>query len=749
MSTKIILKKSSVPGKTPLSGNLEYGELAINYADGKLHYKNSLNTISAFIDETSVDSAITAAIAAQDLVDSANVISIFNTAFSGKTTTDLAEGNNKYYTTTRFDSDFGNNTTSDLTEGTNLYYTTARFDSDLTTKTTTDLAEGTNLYYTTARFDTRLGTKTTDNLSEGSTNLYYTNARVETFVDSAYLAVKLPTYVTLTGTQTLTNKTLTDFTLDSTPVYGHQYGSVAINNDTFLGDSTQSVMAFFSSDSSRNSILAIGKENQASHVIGTIGTNASNELVVGLDGTNAGFRIRNNVGQNPINLASGANDLLVVTSGGVVQVKNSTEATTKTTAALVVTGGLGVDKTIRSQDLVVVNNITVGTNGTGKLIGGVTGTVSSIANHTTTNLAEGTNLYYTTARFDTRFSSKTTSNLAEGTNKYYTTNRADSDARYSISATTSGDGSLTYNPVTGVIAYQGPSQAQYMSHLAAGTGVSLDSATGVISIGQPVGTGDSVNFAGGAFTGNLTVYGDLNVVGTQTTSSFADYRVTNSLMKLADSNSNDLVDIGIVGRYSDDGGTTIRRAGFFRDATNGEWYTFDNLIQDGLDSSTPDQTIDRGHASFQKGTWNFGYLRGSYLGFDSDFRVFSTNYQPKTTSFTAVSAGRYAINTSGGSFTVTLPANPSTGDYIKLIDIGNWSVNNLTVARNGSTIEGYADDFQLDIGQNVIEFIYINTTWQVYASIGQRGPQGPAGQNADSADFATNNFSIAMAIALG
>jgi hypothetical protein len=59
-----------------------------------------------------------------------------------------------------FDSDFGTKSTSDLTEGSNLYYTTARADSDfdvrLATKTTTDLTEGSNLYYTDERVDDRL-----------------------------------------------------------------------------------------------------------------------------------------------------------------------------------------------------------------------------------------------------------------------------------------------------------------------------------------------------------------------------------------------------------------------------------------------------------------------------------------------------------------------------------------------------------------------------------------------------------------
>lgn len=45
MTSKIILKKSSVAAKVPLVADLDYGELALNYADGKLYYKKSDNTI--------------------------------------------------------------------------------------------------------------------------------------------------------------------------------------------------------------------------------------------------------------------------------------------------------------------------------------------------------------------------------------------------------------------------------------------------------------------------------------------------------------------------------------------------------------------------------------------------------------------------------------------------------------------------------------------------------------------------------
>ena len=47
MASLLKLKKSSVSGKVPTAADLEYGELAINYADGVLYYKNSTNTISS------------------------------------------------------------------------------------------------------------------------------------------------------------------------------------------------------------------------------------------------------------------------------------------------------------------------------------------------------------------------------------------------------------------------------------------------------------------------------------------------------------------------------------------------------------------------------------------------------------------------------------------------------------------------------------------------------------------------------
>ena len=48
MANKVLLKKSSVSAKVPLTTDLDYGELALNYTDEKLYFKNASNVIKSF-----------------------------------------------------------------------------------------------------------------------------------------------------------------------------------------------------------------------------------------------------------------------------------------------------------------------------------------------------------------------------------------------------------------------------------------------------------------------------------------------------------------------------------------------------------------------------------------------------------------------------------------------------------------------------------------------------------------------------
>jgi hypothetical protein len=76
MSSKIILKKSGVLGKVPQNTDLEYGEVALNYADGKLYFKNTSNVVQSIsAGALGVDSAATISLINQ-YVDSAYINSI-------------------------------------------------------------------------------------------------------------------------------------------------------------------------------------------------------------------------------------------------------------------------------------------------------------------------------------------------------------------------------------------------------------------------------------------------------------------------------------------------------------------------------------------------------------------------------------------------------------------------------------------------------------------------------------------------
>lgn len=55
--SKIILKKSSVPGRIPVVADLDYGEFALNFADGALYYLKSDNTVHDIIRPGNLDAA--------------------------------------------------------------------------------------------------------------------------------------------------------------------------------------------------------------------------------------------------------------------------------------------------------------------------------------------------------------------------------------------------------------------------------------------------------------------------------------------------------------------------------------------------------------------------------------------------------------------------------------------------------------------------------------------------------------------
>jgi len=83
----------------------------------------------------------------------------------------------------------------------------------------------------------------------------------------------------------------------------------------------------------------------------------------------------------------------------------------------------------------------------------------------------------------------------------------------------------------------------------------------------------------------------------------------------------------------------------------------------------------------------------------------------KTASFTAVSGNGYFVNTTSGAVTVTLPATPSSGNIVSVSDYnGTAATNAITIARNGSNINGDASDYIITKADSAITFVYVDGT---------------------------------------
>ena len=83
----------------------------------------------------------------------------------------------------------------------------------------------------------------------------------------------------------------------------------------------------------------------------------------------------------------------------------------------------------------------------------------------------------------------------------------------------------------------------------------------------------------------------------------------------------------------------------------------------------------------------------------------------KTASFTGVSGNGYFVNTTSSALTVTLPASPSAGDIIGIVDYAETSAsNNITIGRNSSNINGDAADIKIEIADAGVILVYVDGT---------------------------------------
>jgi hypothetical protein len=83
----------------------------------------------------------------------------------------------------------------------------------------------------------------------------------------------------------------------------------------------------------------------------------------------------------------------------------------------------------------------------------------------------------------------------------------------------------------------------------------------------------------------------------------------------------------------------------------------------------------------------------------------------QTTGFTAVKGEAYPCDTTSAGFTVTLPATPSAGDQVQLVDYaGTFDTDALIIDPNGENIEGGTDNLQLSGEREGVILTYIDST---------------------------------------
>jgi hypothetical protein len=247
MTNKVLLKKSSVAAKVPLTTDLDYGEVALNYTDGKLYFKNASNVIKSFtIDDSVVTLTGTQTLTNKTLTSPVISGGTINDAIIGGTTPAAITGTTVTST--------GNllSTYSAGDEGGEIFLAKPQTNTSISTGVRIDIYQnklrfwedgGTNrgayidLTAAAASVGSNLltggvgGSGTVTSITAG------TGLTGGTITTSGTIAID-STVATLTDSQTLTNKTLTSPTINSGAVSGTFTGAPTFSDTTASTSST-------------------------------------------------------------------------------------------------------------------------------------------------------------------------------------------------------------------------------------------------------------------------------------------------------------------------------------------------------------------------------------------------------------------------------------------------------------------------------------------------------------------------------
>ena len=393
------------------------------------------------------------------------------------------------------------------------------------------------------------------------------------------------TVVTKTGTQTLTNKTLT------TPVISSISNSGTItlptSSDTLVGRATTDTLTnkTLTSPSLASPTFSVTETGIANGdlILFLDATDSSVTKKEGLDDLAALFAGAGLTSSNSV-LAVGAGTGITVNANDVAVAGAQTSITSVLNTSLVL--GRDADNDI---DFTSDNIITLRTAGADQ----IKLTDGALSPVTDSDVDLGTSsLYFKDAYID---SITTTGNVSIGGTLSVSGNNFSNVADIgldSISAATNDINiALTDNRATALTIKQGSDA--YMIFDTANSSESVSIGTGISGTAITIGHGTSETTIGDnlVVTGNLTVQGDTTTVNTATLS------VEDPLVVVGSgNNSSDSVDLGLYGLY-DTSGSQDLYSGLFRDASDsGKWKLFKDLQPE------PTTTVNTSGTGYAVGT---------------------------------------------------------------------------------------------------------------------------------------------------
>ncbi len=169
---------------------------------------------------------------------------------------------------------------------------------------------------------------------------------------------------------------------------------------------------------------------------------------------------------------------------------------------------------------------------------------------------------------------------------------------------------------------------------------------------------NKLNSTGGTISGDLSITGNLTVLGNASTIAVTDIKISDPLIQLAANNeTSDSIDIGFIGHYSPDAGSTKKHTGLFRDATDGLYYLFNNYEDPSFDTNSPNNVINVANSTFRIANLTANIITDtiSVRGYDP---INHTN-----ASFNIANSGSSYANSAFGVANTADQKASSAGDY--------------------------------------------------------------------------------------